>query len=95
MPVTPYGRVTVLTRRHDDGTTDRSRTPRVEPDGTFSVVALFTRPGQATSIHDHTTWCVVAVIDGVSLHIYGTDLPVVGRPQHSYPDRQGVPQWVN
>jgi 3-mercaptopropionate dioxygenase len=44
---------------------DRSRTLHVEPDGTFSVVALVTRAGQATSIHDHTTWCVVAVIDGV------------------------------
>jgi predicted metal-dependent enzyme (double-stranded beta helix superfamily) len=44
---------------------DRSQTLHVEPDGTFSVVALVTRPGQATSIHDHTTWCVVAVIDGV------------------------------
>jgi predicted metal-dependent enzyme (double-stranded beta helix superfamily) len=44
---------------------DRSQTLHVEPDGTFSVVALVTRPGQATSIHDHTTWCVVALIDGV------------------------------
>ncbi len=44
---------------------DRSQTLHVEPDGTFSVVALVTRPGQATSIHDHTTWCVVALIDGI------------------------------
>jgi predicted metal-dependent enzyme (double-stranded beta helix superfamily) len=44
---------------------DRSQTLHVEPDGTFSVVALVTRPGQATSIHDHTTWCVVALVDGV------------------------------
>src|SRR5687768_1783806 len=44
---------------------ERSQTLHVEPDGTFSVVALVTRPGQATSIHDHTTWCVVAVLDGV------------------------------
>ncbi|HCT81682.1 MAG TPA: cysteine dioxygenase [Micromonosporaceae bacterium] len=44
---------------------ERSQVLHVEPDGTFSVVALITRPGQATSIHDHTTWCVVAVISGV------------------------------
>jgi Cysteine dioxygenase type I len=34
------------------------------PDGSFSVVALISRPGQATSVHDHTTWCAVAVIAG-------------------------------
>ncbi|HEX5997112.1 MAG TPA: cysteine dioxygenase family protein [Jiangellales bacterium] len=44
---------------------DRSQTLHVEPDGTFSIVALVTRPGQATSIHDHTAWCAVAIIDGV------------------------------
>ncbi len=43
----------------------RSQTLHVEADGTFSIVALVFRPGQATSIHDHTTWGVVAVIDGV------------------------------
>lgn len=36
----------------------------VEPDGSFSVVALVAAPGHATSIHDHTTWCVVAVASG-------------------------------
>jgi 3-mercaptopropionate dioxygenase len=35
-----------------------------EPDGTFSVVALVWRPGQATPIHDHVTWCVFGVIQG-------------------------------
>ncbi len=43
---------------------ERSQVLHVEPDGTFSVVALISRPGQATSIHDHTTWCVVAVVAG-------------------------------
>lgn len=43
---------------------DRSQLLHVEPDGSFSVVALLSRPGQATSIHDHTTWCVVALITG-------------------------------
>jgi predicted metal-dependent enzyme (double-stranded beta helix superfamily) len=35
-----------------------------EPDGSFSVVALVWRPGQATPIHDHVTWCVFGVIQG-------------------------------
>ena len=37
----------------------------VEPDGTFSVLALVWRPGQATRIHDHISWCVFGVIQGV------------------------------
>jgi 3-mercaptopropionate dioxygenase len=43
---------------------DRSQLLHVEPDGSFSVVALISRPGQATSVHDHTTWCAVAVVAG-------------------------------
>jgi 3-mercaptopropionate dioxygenase len=35
-----------------------------EPAGAFSVVALVWRPGQATPIHDHVTWCVAGVIQG-------------------------------
>jgi len=35
-----------------------------EPDGSFSVTALVWRPGQATPIHDHVTWCVFGVIQG-------------------------------
>ena len=43
---------------------DRSQVLHVEHDGSFSVVALISRPGQATSVHDHTTWCAVAVLAG-------------------------------
>ena len=35
-----------------------------ESDGSFSVVALVWRPGQATPIHDHVTWCVFGVMQG-------------------------------
>ena len=35
-----------------------------EPDGTFSIVALVWRPGQATTIHDHVTWGAFAVLEG-------------------------------
>ena len=37
----------------------------VEPGGSFSVVALVWRPGQETPVHDHRSWCVVAVLSGV------------------------------
>lgn len=36
-----------------------------EPDGSFSVTAVIWRPGQTTAIHDHITWCVVGVLQGV------------------------------
>ena len=37
----------------------------VEPNGSFSIVALVWRPGQETPIHDHVAWCVFGVIQGV------------------------------
>lgn len=36
-----------------------------EPDGAFSIVALVWLPGQVTPIHDHVTWCVFGVVQGV------------------------------
>jgi predicted metal-dependent enzyme (double-stranded beta helix superfamily) len=42
-----------------------SHTLHVEPDGSFSVVGLVWRPGQITPIHDHVTWCVFGVLQGV------------------------------
>ncbi len=35
-----------------------------EPDGSFSIVAMVWLPGQQTSVHDHLTWCVTAVLQG-------------------------------
>jgi 3-mercaptopropionate dioxygenase len=43
----------------------RSYPLHIEPDGSFSVVALVWRPGQVTPIHDHVTWCVFGVVQGV------------------------------
>jgi predicted metal-dependent enzyme (double-stranded beta helix superfamily) len=43
----------------------RSHLLYTEPDGAFSVVALVWRPGQVTLIHDHVTWCVFGVVQGV------------------------------
>jgi 3-mercaptopropionate dioxygenase len=45
----------------------RSRLLHVEPDGTFSILAIVWRPGQVTRIHDHVTWCVFGVIEGAQL----------------------------
>ncbi len=36
----------------------------VEPDGSFSIVALVWLPGQMTPVHDHVCWCVVGVHRG-------------------------------
>jgi predicted metal-dependent enzyme (double-stranded beta helix superfamily) len=44
--------------RNGDPATYRCHLLHAEPDGSFSVVALVWRPGQATPIHDHVTWCV-------------------------------------
>ncbi len=59
--------VDVLTPAQREGDPDRyvSHTLHIEPDGTFSVIALVWRPGQTTRIHDHLTWCVFGVIQGV------------------------------
>jgi 3-mercaptopropionate dioxygenase len=43
----------------------RSHPLYVAPDGAFSIVALVWRPGQVTPIHDHVTWCVFGVIQGI------------------------------
>jgi len=57
----------VLTTDQRRGYPDRvaGHVLHVEPDGSFSVLGLVWRPGQATRIHDHVTWCVVGVLAGV------------------------------
>jgi 3-mercaptopropionate dioxygenase len=57
----------VLTPEERAGDPERfqSHVLHAEPDGTFSIVALVWRPGQTTRIHDHVTWCVFGVIQGV------------------------------
>jgi predicted metal-dependent enzyme (double-stranded beta helix superfamily) len=58
----------------------RSHTLYVEPDGTFSIIALVWRPGQATRIHDHVTWCAFGVIQGVEHEdLYDADLNLLGQ----------------
>jgi predicted metal-dependent enzyme (double-stranded beta helix superfamily) len=57
----------MLTSEQRAGDPDRyqSYVLHTEPDGSFSIVALVWRPGQMTSIHDHVTWCVFGVIQGI------------------------------
>ena len=61
----------------------------VEPDGSFSVTAMVWQPGQVTPIHDHVTWCVFGVVQGVeyeelySLDPDGRQLTLAGRNQNN------------
>jgi predicted metal-dependent enzyme (double-stranded beta helix superfamily) len=72
----------VLTAEQRLGSPDgyRSHTLHVEPDGSFSVIAVVWRPGQFTRIHDHLTWCVSGVIQGVECEeLYDADLTLIRR----------------
>jgi 3-mercaptopropionate dioxygenase len=51
-------------QRYGDPLGYRCHLLHAESDGSFSVVALVWRPGQATPIHDHVTWCVFGVMQG-------------------------------
>jgi len=57
----------ILTAEQRRGDPDRYQTHvlHIERDSSFSVLALVWRPGQVTPIHDHVTWCVFGVIQGV------------------------------
>jgi predicted metal-dependent enzyme (double-stranded beta helix superfamily) len=72
----------VLTGEERLGSPDgyRTHTLHVEPDGSFSVVALVWRPGQITRIHDHLTWCVFGVIQGLEHEdLFDADLNLIDR----------------
>ena len=57
----------------------------VEPDGSFSIVALVWRPGQRTRIHDHISWCVFGVIQGIEYEeLFDENLNRVGTNEN-YP----------
>jgi 3-mercaptopropionate dioxygenase len=52
-------------QREGDPAAYRSHLLHAEPDGSFSIVAMVWLPGQVTSVHDHVTWCVFGVLQGV------------------------------
>jgi 3-mercaptopropionate dioxygenase len=45
--------------------TYQSHRLHVEPDGSFSMIAIVWQPGALTRVHDHVTWCVFGVLAGV------------------------------
>jgi predicted metal-dependent enzyme (double-stranded beta helix superfamily) len=82
----------VLTAEQRLGSADgyRSHTLHVEPDGAFSIVGLVWRPGQVTRIHDHVTWCVFGVIQGVEHEdLFDADLTLVGHGDNHVGDVSG------
>lgn len=82
----------VLTAEQRLGSPDgyRSHTLHVEPDGSFSIIALVWRPGQLTRIHDHVTWCVFGVIAGIEHEeLYDAELNLIGRSDNHVGDVSG------
>jgi predicted metal-dependent enzyme (double-stranded beta helix superfamily) len=82
----------VLTAEQRAGTPDTygSHTLHVEPDGSFSIIAVIWRPGQLTRIHDHTTWCVFGVIQGIEHEeLYDAELNLVGKNDNHVGDVSG------
>ena len=76
----------VLSAEERLGSSDgyRSHTLHVEPDGAFSIIALVWRPGQVTRIHDHVTWCVFGVIQGVEHEdLFDAELNLVGQSDNA------------
>lgn len=60
----PSPQILTSEQRYGDPLGYRCHLLHAESDGSFSVVALVWRPGQATPVHDHVTWCVAGVIQG-------------------------------
>jgi 3-mercaptopropionate dioxygenase len=82
----------VLTAEQRLGSADgyRAHTLHVEPDGSFSIVALVWRPGQVTRIHDHVTWCTFGVIQGVEHEeLFDADLRLIGESDNQVGDVSG------
>jgi 3-mercaptopropionate dioxygenase len=80
----------MLTASEREGVADdyQCHVLHVEPDGSFSVTAMVWRPGQITPIHDHVTWCVFGVLQGIeyeelfALAAGGTHLTDAGRSEN-------------
>jgi predicted metal-dependent enzyme (double-stranded beta helix superfamily) len=82
----------VLTAEQRAGSPDgyRSYPLHAEPDGSFSIIGLVWLPGQITRIHDHTTWCVFGVIEGIEHEeLFDADLNPLGRADNHVGDVSG------
>ena len=81
----PGAEILTAAERLGDPDGYRCHVLHAEPDGSFSVTAMVWRPGQITPIHDHVTWCVFGVLQGVeyeeifALRRHGTVLAEVAR----------------
>jgi predicted metal-dependent enzyme (double-stranded beta helix superfamily) len=81
----------ILTAQELAGDPDgyRCHVLHAEPDGSFCVTAMVWRPGQLTPIHDHVTWCVFGVLQGIeyeelySVSPDGGSLTEVGTSQNA------------
>jgi predicted metal-dependent enzyme (double-stranded beta helix superfamily) len=84
----PAADILTAAERQGDQASYRCHVLHAEPDGSFSITAMVWRPGQATPIHDHVTWCVFGVVQGIeyeelyALDPDGTRLAEVGRNQN-------------
>ena len=82
----------VLTAEQRLGSPDDycAHTLYVEPDGSFSIIALVWRSGQITRIHDHVTWCAFGVIQGVEHEdLFDAELNLVGHHDNHVGDVSG------
>jgi 3-mercaptopropionate dioxygenase len=82
----------VLTPEQRAGSPDgyRSHTLHVEPDGSFSIIGLVWLPGQITRIHDHLTWCVFGVIQGIEHEeLFDAGLTLLGESDNQTGDVSG------
>ena len=62
----------------------------VEPDGSFSIIAVIWRPGQTTRINDHVTWCALGVIQGVEHEdLFDAELNLIGHNENHVGDVSG------
>src|SRR3954451_1521890 len=82
----------ILTAEQRRGSPDDyiGHTLHVEPDGSFSIVGLVWRPGQFTRVHDHLTWCVFGVIQGIEHEeLFDADLNLLGKSDNHAGDVNG------
>jgi len=57
----------ILTPAEREGSPDKYQPHllHVEPDVPFSILGVVWRPGQVTPIHDHISWCVFGIVQGI------------------------------
>jgi predicted metal-dependent enzyme (double-stranded beta helix superfamily) len=82
----------VLTDEQRRGSADDyvAHTLHVEPDGSFSIIAVIWRTGQTTRIHDHVTWCALGVIQGVEYEdLFDAELNLIGHNENHVGDVGG------